>query len=171
MDNKEAIARIKNVIKMMHSPRTNIPYCQEELEALDLAIKALEKRQQEDIIQEIPKDFVYDTETSEFYCYRNKYTGEEIHIIKSPKTYMLERPQGRWIIKPKENSQSAILICNKCKHFIPISIDKNYCPNCGADMSSDAAVSTNTLSHKCYTISRNKTTCDVCGAILEGNKE
>ena len=45
-----------------------------------------------------------------------------------------ERPQGEWIIKPKENSQSAILICNKCNHFIPITIDKNYCPNCGADM-------------------------------------
>lgn len=45
-----------------------------------------------------------------------------------------ERPQGEWIIKPKENSQSAILICNKCNHFIPITIDKNFCPNCGADM-------------------------------------
>lgn len=44
------------------------------------------------------------------------------------------RPQGKWIIKPKENSQSAILICNKCNHFIPITIDKNFCPNCGADM-------------------------------------
>lgn len=28
------------------------------------------------------------------------------------------RSQGKWIIKPKENSQSAILICNKCGHFI-----------------------------------------------------
>ena len=46
----------------------------------------------------------------------------------------LERPQGEWIIKPKENSQSAILICSKCNHFIPITIDKNFCPNCGADM-------------------------------------
>ena len=45
-----------------------------------------------------------------------------------------DKPQGEWIIKPKENSQSAILICNKCNHFIPITIDKNYCPNCGADM-------------------------------------
>lgn len=49
---------------------------------------------QGEIIKEIPKDFVYDTETSEFYCYRNKYTGEEIHIVKAPKTYILERPQG-----------------------------------------------------------------------------
>lgn len=45
-----------------------------------------------------------------------------------------ERSQGKWIIKPKENSQSAILICNKCGHFIQITSDKNFCPNCGADM-------------------------------------
>lgn len=48
-----------------------------------------------DILQKIPKDFVYDTETSEFYCYRNKYTGKEIHIVKNPPTYVLDkRPQG-----------------------------------------------------------------------------
>ena len=44
------------------------------------------------------------------------------------------RPQGEWIIKLKENSQSAILICNRCNHFIPITVDKNFCPNCGASM-------------------------------------
>lgn len=44
------------------------------------------------------------------------------------------RPQGEWIIQPKENSQSAILICNRCNHFIPITVDKNFCPNCGASM-------------------------------------
>lgn len=42
MTNKEAIERIKNVVRIMQSPRTIIPYCKEELEALDLAIKALE---------------------------------------------------------------------------------------------------------------------------------
>ena len=42
MDNKEAIARIKNLISMIKSPRTILPYCQEELDALDLAIKTLE---------------------------------------------------------------------------------------------------------------------------------
>ena len=48
-----------------------------------------------DILQKIPKYFVYDTETSEFYCYRNKYTGKEIHIVKNPPTYVLDkRPQG-----------------------------------------------------------------------------
>ena len=48
-----------------------------------------------------------------------------------------ERPKGEWIIKPKENSQSAILICNRCNHFIPITVDKNFCPNCGAEMRGD----------------------------------
>lgn len=52
--------------------------------------------------------------------------------------YCPERSQGEWIIKPKENSQSAILICNKCNHFIPITIDNNFCPNCGADMRKEA---------------------------------
>lgn len=54
-----------------------------------------EERQNVDVLNKIPKDFVYDTETSEFYCYRNKYTGEEIHIIKQPKTYILADTRGK----------------------------------------------------------------------------
>ena len=46
----------------------------------------------------------------------------------------VEKPQSEWIIKPKENSQSAILICKRCNHFIPITVDKNFCPNCGSRM-------------------------------------
>ena len=42
-----------------------------------------------DNLPTIPEDFRYDTETKEFYVYRNKYTGEEIHIIKDPKTYII----------------------------------------------------------------------------------
>ena len=37
---------------------------------------------------EIPKDYYYDTETSEFYCYRHRYTGHEIHIAKEPPLYV-----------------------------------------------------------------------------------
>ena len=65
-------------------------------------------RPQGEIITEIPKDFVYDTETSEFYCYRNKYTGEEIHIVKSPKTYILERPQSEFTDLEREVTADAI---------------------------------------------------------------
>ena len=46
MTNKEAIVRINNMIKLIKSPRAIVPYCPEEMEALDLAIKALEKRPQ-----------------------------------------------------------------------------------------------------------------------------
>ena len=42
-------------------------------------------------LKEIPKDFCYDTETDKFLIYRNKYTGEEIHIIKEPKVYSLAK--------------------------------------------------------------------------------
>ena len=41
---------------------------------------------------EIPRDYVYDTETDEFYCYRNKYTGKEIHIAKKPPLYVKAIP-------------------------------------------------------------------------------
>lgn len=46
-----------------------------------------------DIVKEspiIPKDYIYDTETEEFYVYRHKYTGHEIHIIKEPPIYCEE---------------------------------------------------------------------------------
>jgi len=38
----------------------------------------------------IPKDYLYDTETNEFYVYRHKYTGDEIHIVKEPSTYFIK---------------------------------------------------------------------------------
>ena len=37
--------------------------------------------------EDIPKNYCYDTETPDFYVYRHKYTGKEIHIAKNPKTY------------------------------------------------------------------------------------
>lgn len=37
--------------------------------------------------EDIPKDYCYDAETPDFYVYRHKYTGKEIHIAKNPKTY------------------------------------------------------------------------------------
>lgn len=36
----------------------------------------------------IPKDYYYDTETDEFYVYRHRYTGKEIHIIKDASIYI-----------------------------------------------------------------------------------
>ena len=40
-------------------------------------------------LPQIPEDYLYDTETKEFDVYRNKYTGDEIHIVKDPSIYIL----------------------------------------------------------------------------------
>lgn len=125
---KEAIANLNHIYGMV------APDIQR---SLDVAIKALERPQGE-ILHKIPKDFVYDTETSEFYCYRNKYTGEEIHIVKSPKTYVLARSQGEWI-----ETQRGIHVtdykCSCCGRTVrddtgyDVSKDYPFC-HCGADM-------------------------------------
>lgn len=39
-------------------------------------------------VTKIPDDYKYDCETSEFYVYRNIYTGDEIHIAKEPFLYL-----------------------------------------------------------------------------------
>ena len=41
-----------------------------------------------DDMNEIPKDYKYDTETSDVWVYRHKYTGHEIHIAKQPPLYI-----------------------------------------------------------------------------------
>lgn len=41
---------------------------------------------------DIPKDYTYDTETPEFYVYRHKYTGDEIHRSKNPPLYVNIQP-------------------------------------------------------------------------------
>lgn len=44
---------------------------------------------------EIPKDYIYDTETDEFYEYRNPYTGKIIHIAKEPPLYVNAVPHEK----------------------------------------------------------------------------
>lgn len=41
---------------------------------------------------DIPQDYVYDTETPNFYVYRHKYTGREIHKVKNPPLYVNIQP-------------------------------------------------------------------------------
>ena len=41
---------------------------------------------------DIPEGYVYDTETSDFYVYRHKYTGDEIHKSKNPPLYVNIQP-------------------------------------------------------------------------------
>ena len=69
-----------------------------------------------------------------------------------------ERPQGEWIIH-KDYNESCRYGCNQCGNLT--NVNSRFCPNCGVKMSIDK------LQHKCHTLSRNKTTCDVCGAKLE----
>lgn len=92
----------------------------------------------EQIIPDIPKDYLYDTETTEFYVYRNKYTGKEIHIVKNPPSYILDkRPQGEWIGNAFDEHY-----CNRCGHPALweeepddyYEVQSRFCPNCGADM-------------------------------------
>ena len=40
-------------------------------------------------LKELPDNYKFDTETSEFLVYRNKYNGHEIHIVKPTPVYTL----------------------------------------------------------------------------------
>ena len=87
----------------------------------------------EQIISDIPKDYLYDTETEEFYVYRNKYTGKEIHIVKNPPAYILDkRPQGEQIAW--EQGYEAGLAQGKHETKGVWTTDENgyfYCDRCG----------------------------------------
>lgn len=41
------------------------------------------------------------------------------------------RHDGRWI---NDDYYPARYECNQCHHFVGVACDKNFCPNCGADM-------------------------------------
>ena len=56
MSNEEAVERIKHLIVLLKSPRMIMPYCKEELQALDLAIKALEKDEWIPVSERPPKE-------------------------------------------------------------------------------------------------------------------
>lgn len=97
----------------------------------------------EQIISDIPKDYLYDTETTDFYVYRNKYTGKEIHIVKNPPSYILDkRPQGEWV-----DDRCSVCHCEPLRKFTEpagldggswISTPMKYCPSCGAEMKGGA---------------------------------
>ena len=59
---------------------------------LDEAIKAIIFLRDIPRLKEIPKDYSYDTETDKFEVYRNRYTGNEIHILKEPQLYRYDKP-------------------------------------------------------------------------------
>ena len=73
--------------------------------------------------EDIPKDYYYDTETPDFYVYRHKYTGKEIHIVKNPKTYINIQ---RYINEVLEKIRAEITELDNevCKRFLIEDIDK-----------------------------------------------
>lgn len=59
----------------------------------DACRTAVEKLQPKPVIpiSEIPKDYIYDTDTRDFLVYRNKYTGDEMHIKRPASLYILDQ--------------------------------------------------------------------------------
>ena len=99
-------------------------------EIADAVIKTGRPVHAGEIIHSIPKDYVYDTETADFYCYRNKYTGKEIHILKDPKTCILDKPKGEWLFRSTEND----IEVGRCSICCQRRRVDNFCSNCGASM-------------------------------------
>lgn len=89
IDYKNEMTR-EEAIKRLKETRTTIQPFRYVDEAIDYAVKALE---QNPIItiSEIPKDYDYDTETRDFLVYRNKYTGDEMHIKRPALLYVLDQ--------------------------------------------------------------------------------
>ncbi len=97
----------------------------------DSAIKKLEELQGNTAI---PKDFVYDCETTDMIVYRNKYTGKEIHVDKTSGC------NGHWIKEEtKYGWDGHSYQCSECGRSIHLDTevedltDYPYC-HCGAKM-------------------------------------
>lgn len=46
-------------------------------------------RAEVDDLEKIPENYKYDTETEEFFVYRHKYNGHEIHVVKPTPIYTI----------------------------------------------------------------------------------
>ena len=83
MDIKEAIKRLKEA-------RNTIQPFRYVDEAIDYVVKVLEQNPFI-TISEIPKDYDYDCDTRDFLVYRNRYTGDEMHIKRPTSLYVLDQ--------------------------------------------------------------------------------
>ena len=45
----------------------------------------------------------------------------------------VERPHGEWIVIHNALGKTKYK-CSQCQHYVRSGDDKNFCPNCGADM-------------------------------------
>lgn len=104
-----------------------------------------------DDLNEIPEDYKYDTERSDIFVYRHKYTGDEIHIAKEPPLRaqvkalpsVQRQPKrgkwvdiGMWLEGRKYGKEHGEMIdaysCDYCGYNQYHKT--NFCPNCGTDM-------------------------------------
>lgn len=126
-------------------------YCKEHFcvmvdkDVWEKAEKALE--QEPTVINEIPKDYKYDTETKDFLVYRHKYTGDEIHVEKPIPLYRLkqEPKTGHWKYIQYDKPSIGNWHCSECGRIVFLLKSQkssenplyDYCPWCGAKMESE----------------------------------
>lgn len=73
------------------------------------------------------------------------YTGALYRTIASEECLPSAERKGKWIMHiddlfPAESTQE----CSQCHNEQPLTIDNNFCPNCGADMRSKLRQTTDT---------------------------
>lgn len=66
---------------------------------------------------------------------RNVIEHIDIDLGELPPADVRENVRGEWILHiddlfPEESTME----CNQCHEHQPVTIDDNFCPNCGADM-------------------------------------
>ena len=70
------------------------------------------------------------------------YIGAVYRTIASsdcvPSADVVERKRGEWICHEGRwidfDYYPTKYECNQCHHYVDVASDKNFCPNCGADM-------------------------------------
>lgn len=141
MTYKEAI-RVIHRLLCVFSNHLNEEDEEEADEAISTIEKLVEQTQQiieDHTIQDVPKDYKYDTENEEVYEYRNPYTGDVIHIAKQTPLFWccMEEPKvGKWkMIRAEYEFMDTFLYfdgykCSECGHEACDAT--KYCPSCGS---------------------------------------
>lgn len=133
MTNEEAINTLKSLKSYYND---NSEYCEdgyvgfdnEDNEALDLAIKALEQQPCEDCISQQAvldkKELVELEDGQSFYCINPK----DVETLPSVTPSI---SKGEWLHIYKSGIACE---CSRCHIQMPITEYYHFCPNCGADM-------------------------------------
>lgn len=137
MTNEEAIKIINNLLN----------YKPWEVEALAMAIKALEQQPCEDCISRQEVNTLVDElarAISDERCFisRGRDTATIMQDILDLPSVTPQRPKGKWIVLREEYEFMGGIIneprgceCSNCNKVV--GFKSNFCPNCGADMRGD----------------------------------